>query len=211
MTELIKSISYSQHEILLWILKLIDKEKFYLDPTFGKGNFYKKGVPLPSVYSDLYPIRDDIFGWDSRSLPLMDNSVDSIIFDPPFLTTKPKSHDKNTWNKGSNIIIDSFGYYKNQRELNSYYKASLDEFYRVLLSEGYVVFKCQDQVSGGKQYLTHCYIHEMAMLSGFYVKDFFVLLAKNRIISPKHKNQQHARKFHCYFFLLQKKNVNLKL
>ena len=50
----------------------------------------------------------------------------------------------------------------------------------------------------------------MALNFGYYPKDKFILLAKNRIMSPNMKNQQHARKFHSYFlvFIKQKSLVN---
>ena len=54
--------------------------------------------------------------------------------------------------------------------------------------------------------MSHIYIHNMAVDIGFYPKDLFVLNAKNRVISGKHKNQQHARKFHSYFWVFEKGN-----
>ena len=46
---------------------------------------------------------------------------------------------------------------------------------------------------------------------GFYIKDLFILLAKNRIVANwQLKNQKNARKFHCYYLVLQKskKKIN---
>jgi hypothetical protein len=47
----------------------------------------------------------------------------------------------------------------------------------------------------------------MALQVGFYPKDLFILMAKNRINSfngEKWKNQYHARKHHSYFWVFQK-------
>jgi len=87
-----------------------------------------------------------------------------------------------------------------------FYSASLKEFMRVLAPSGYLVFKCQDTVSSGKQYLIHCDIYNLAMEIGYEVIDLFVLLAKNRIMSSPAKwpIQLHARKYHCYFFVFRK-------
>jgi DNA modification methylase len=82
---------------------------------------------------------------------------------------------------------------------------SLKEFYRVLKDDGILIFKCQDKVSGGRQYFSHVFIINQAEQMGYYTKDMFVLLAKNRM-TPKWqvKNQKNARKFHSYFLILQK-------
>ena len=42
--EIIKSISYSQEEILKWIIRLYCPDGFDLDPTYSKGVFYKNGT-----------------------------------------------------------------------------------------------------------------------------------------------------------------------
>lgn len=64
--------------------------------------------------------------------------------------------------------------------------------------------KCQDKVSGGKQYMMHCSIFEWARDIGFETLDVFILLAKARLIANWQRNQKHARKYHCYFWVFQK-------
>ena len=39
---------------------------------------------------------------------------------------------------------------------------------------------------------------------GYYVKDLFILQATSVLFSPNMANQQHARKTHSYFLVLQK-------
>ena len=39
---------------------------------------------------------------------------------------------------------------------------------------------------------------------GFDTLDEFILLAKNRLVSGKIKQQQHARSFHSYFLVFKK-------
>jgi len=82
------------------------------------------------------------------------------------------------------------------------YSGSLKEFSRVLKDDGIVIFKCQDIVSSAKQHFTHCWVMYEAMKYGFYPKDLFILLAKNRLNDGR--KQQHARKFHSYFFVFKK-------
>ena len=70
---------------------------------------------------------------------------------------------------------------------------------------GILIFKCQDKVSSGKQYMSHVFIVNTAVETGFYPKDLFVLLAKNRLVADwQARNQKHSRKFHCYFIVFQK-------
>ena len=81
----------------------------------------------------------------------------------------------------------------------------LTEAYRVLKPDGILIFKCQDKVSSGKQYMSHVYIMNEAVRIGFYPKDLFVLLAKSRLVADWQKQKQaHARKWHAYFLVFQK-------
>ena len=53
--------------------------------------------------------------------------------------------------------------------------------------------------------MSHVFVMDTAVETGFYPKDLFVLLAKNRLVADwQTKNQKHARKFHCYFWVFQK-------
>ena len=87
------------------------------------------------------------------------------------------------------------------------YYNSLKEFYRILRDGGIVIFKCQDQVSSGRQHFVHVWIMNKAMNLGFYPKDLFILLSKNRLTD--NRMQQHARKFHSYYWVFQKKTCKV--
>ena len=68
-----------------------------------------------------------------------------------------------------------------------------------------MIFKCQDKVSSGKQYMSHVFIINEAVRIGFYPRDLFVLLANNRLVADwQIRNQRTARKYHCYFVVLEK-------
>lgn len=194
---MIKSVSENQDEILSNILKLIGKERFTLDPCYGKGHFYKN-IPEPEYKFDKNGVNAP--EGDSRSLPFSDNSINSIIFDPPFLATKGPSLEKES----GNVINKQFSVYPTEKELHEFYYDSLLEFYRTLNKNGWLIIKCQDKVSSGKQYFSHIYIHNMALSLGFYPKDLFVYVKNNRIVANWQRNQQHARKFHSYFWIFQK-------
>ena len=202
--ELIKSISYSQAEIINWILQLHSPTgKIDCDPTYSIGNFYKNtGIEEPLYKFDIKPQVDGVKYGDCRNLPIEDNSLNCIMFDPPFLATTGKSLTENL---GGNKINKRFGVYPSETELHRFYIDSMKEAYRILKDKGILIFKCQDKISSGKQYMSHCFIHNEAVKLGFYPKDFFILLAKNRIMADwQVKNQKNARKFHSYFYVFQK-------
>lgn len=177
--------------------------KIDLDPTYSKGNFYNNtGIDNPQYIFDINPQSNKVAYGDSRNLPLEDNSIDCEMFDPPFLATTGKSLNTDDNN---NIINKRFGVYPSEKELHQFYIDSIKEAYRVLKPNGILIFKCQDKISSGKQYMSHVFICNEAMNVGFYPKDLFILLTKNRIVADwQLKNQKNARKFHSYFWVFQK-------
>jgi tRNA G10 N-methylase Trm11 len=196
---MIKSISYDQHEIIQNILDLHCPQGIELDPTYSKGVFYKNAkISEPLEKFDLYPQTEDTLQADACNLPHLDGQISSIMFDPPFIA----GHTKN---KPSGIMGERFHGFRYVKDLWEWYDKCLAEFYRVLDKKGILIFKCQDTVSSGKQHLSHVHIINEAEKLGFYTKDLFILLAKNRIQGHNHANQKHARKFHSYFIVFEKK------
>ena len=207
---LVQSISYDQSEIIKWILQLhVPNHKIDCDATYSVGNFYKNtNISEPQYKFDINPQIDGVEYGDSRNLPLDDSSINCMMFDPPFLATTGKSL---TENKNNNIINKRFGTYPSEKELHQFYIDSLEEAYRVLVDKGILIFKCQDKISSGKQYMSHCFIHNEAVKIGFYPKDLFILLAKNRLVADwQLKNQKNARKFHSYFWVFEKNNKKIE-
>ena len=207
---MIKSISYNQSEIIKGILQLhIPSHTIDCDPTYSKGNFYKNtGIDAPKYKFDIKPQTEDTVEGDARHLPLEDCSINSIMFDPPFLATTGPSINKNDNN---NYINKRFGVYSSEKELHQFYVDAMKEFHRVLTSDGILIFKCQDKISGSKQYHSHVFIINEAIKIGFYPKDLFILLAKTRIVADwQVKNQKNARKFHSYFIVFQKSDKIIK-
>lgn len=204
-TELVKSISYDQDEIMQWIINLHCPDGFELDPTYSIGNFYKK-ISQPKLKFDINPQSSDVQQADCTNLPLENNSISSIMFDPPFIAGIPTE----TAIKG--IISNRFGSYKSiprKDGLWEMYLKAIAEFYRILKNNGVLVVKCQDTISDGHQFLSHIELVNYGCLLGFYPKDLFVLLANNRVIKDYPK-QKHARKFHSYFIVFIKQKSPVK-
>jgi len=197
---MIKTVYTTQPELIAAICTLL-KCEIELDPTYSTGKFYTHRSKPPLRF-DIRPAVDGVQKADVRALPLSDNSVGLTMFDPPFLaTTGPSLHHIDS----SNRMVKRFDCYENEESLFQMYREALIELWRVTKPGGYLIFKCQDKVSSGKQYWSHCLIWEMARQQGWYAKDLFILVAKTRM-TPKWQlqNQQHARKFHCYFWVFQK-------
>ena len=151
MPELVRSIGYEQGEIIRNILKLhVPEGKIDCDPTFSTGAFYNgTGIALPEYRFDISPQRSDVVQSDARHLPLADSSICCMMLDPPFLATKGKSLNGTD----GNIINRRFGVYPDEKSLHRCYSDMLSEAYRVLKPDGILIFKCQDKVSSGKQYM----------------------------------------------------------
>lgn len=205
----IKSVDYDQNIIIKNILKLhIPSGKIDCDITYSKGNFYKKsGVETPRLIFDKFPQTQDTLPL-GETIPLENESLDSIMVDLPFIVGGVKV--VHEYDQGSCIIGKRFEQFRSIKDLFESYDHWISESYRVLKPNGVLIFKCQDTISSKRQYLTH--VSSIISMSkvGFYIKDLFILLAKNRIISPKHKNQQHARKYNSYFIVAEKKDSKIK-
>ena len=207
--ELVKSIGYDQGEIIRNILRLhVPEGKIDCDPTYSTGAFYNgTGVDPPALRFDIKPQAEGVVEADARHLPLPDASISCLMLDPPFLATKGKSLAEGTGNR----INRRFGVYPDEKSLHQMYVDIIREAYRVLKPDGILIFKCQDKVSSGKQYLSHVFVVNTAVAAGFYPKDLFVLLARNRLVADwQTRNQQHSRKFHSYFVVFQKRDIKIK-
>jgi tRNA G10 N-methylase Trm11 len=191
----IKSISYSQEEILQNIVSLHTGE-IQADVTFGSGCFYKKSVARPKFCFDLMPRVPGVIAADVCKLPLKDCCLRSVVFDPPFLIRT--GHGSNLKSRYGCIEGGMVG-------LGTFYALALHELHRVLIPKGWLIFKCQDLVSGGKNHFIHCHIWEHARGLGFEAIDLFILEATRRQADPQGRAQKHARKFHSYFRVFKKK------
>lgn len=201
--DMIKSVYDTNYDVIKNIMELHDIEQFDLDCTYSTGSFWKN-LPKPKLKTDIEPVVEGVMECNSENLPFEDGSMKSIMYDPPFVIVG-KTFKENK--QGSSVIAKRFSGYQTFEELKSNYYKSLKELYRITEENGIVVMKCQDQVSGGKNYFTHSMVMSMVNQIGFYLKDLFILTSKVRMNSMggRWKKQQHARKYHSYFIVLEKR------
>ena len=223
-SEVIKSIGYDQHEILYNIMQMHNGGKpFDCDMTYSIGNFYGKfnvkdsngeireiNIPAPKYKYDVCPQVDGVEKIEPLGpLPLEDESIDSIVIDLPFVISCGPSmntpdYDENGNKVRNNLISRRFACYYPVAQLLESYKHWIEEAYRVLKPCGIITFKTQATITGSKLLHTPYYSRLIAESIGFDSYDEFILLAKNRLVSGKVKEQQHARSFHSYFLVFKK-------
>lgn len=198
--EVVRSVYYSQRDILRGIAALHAPEGFECDVTFGKGGFWAD-LPAPPLRFDIDPQNPDVTQACSTALPLADKSLGSLVFDPPFLTYVRAGREGN----GKMIMARQFAGYWTFDELTAHYQQTLLEAARVLKPRGVMVFKCQDIIHNHRMHCTHASVIQWAAERGFRLLDLFVLPAKNRLPSPNRKgSQRHARIFHSYFLVFER-------
>lgn len=190
------SVFEKDSEILTAINEIFLKGKWFdLDCTYSKGVFYKN-IKQPKIKSDLEPIYDDVIKSDCTKLNFIENeSLNSIVFDPPFLFRNRKSENKD-------IMSARFTYFNSYDDLKHMYINSLKCFYKKLKKRGYVFFKTQD-MTDRKFYCTHNFVINEAKEIGFELKDI-IIKKTNTKLQRDAKQQNCVAKVHSYWIVLKK-------
>lgn len=183
----------------LWV----KPEDIVLDPTWGRGNFYKDWKPENLIAHDLYTLD----GVDYRALPEEDRSVDVVIFDPPYVTggtvttsTIPEMLDRyGTGASCPRSIPELF-------EMN---RQGMAECARVLKPGGRLMVKTMDYICNGKFIQGHHFVVTTAEELGLEQVDEFVHYSGtgpqpkfNLDGSPR--RQVHSRRAHSFLCVFRK-------
>lgn len=129
-------------------LGYLNEDQHTLDATYGKGRFWTKWRPHDLVTNDIDGNRGAQWCRDYRNLPELWGApprFDVVVFDPPF---------KLNGTGGSHPSDEAYGVatpYISMAELFNGIRQGLDECTRVVKRGGLILYKCQDQVSGGKR------------------------------------------------------------
>lgn len=191
-------------EVFPHILSLyVPKGSLVADVTYGQGVFWRR------VPEGAYRLKttDLSTGTDCRALPYEDESMDCVVFDPPYMHTP-----------GGTAHVEHRNYeqyYRNNRAQSDkkYHEAVLDlyfsaarEAWRVLKRGGIYIVKCQDEVCANRQCLTHVELIVELAQYGFVAEDVFVILRNGKPGVSRVLRQAHARKNHSYFLVFLKPN-----
>jgi hypothetical protein len=173
------------------------------DVTYGNGVFWRR------ISESSYRLlaTDLSTGVDCRDLPYDSESLDCVVFDPPYMHTPGGSAHVGHQNFET--------YYRNNlaKSDKKYHEAVLDlyfeaarEAHRVLRKHGIYVVKCQDEVCANRQRLTHVEIINELTTYGFVIEDLFVVVRNGKPGVSNILRQAHARKNHSYFLVFLKPN-----
>lgn len=165
-----------------------------LDPTFGRGVWWKRWQPNLLIAHD-----QAIDGTDFRSLAYPDGFFDAVAYDPPYVckggratTTMPEFQERYGMTDAPS----------SPAELQALINDGLTEMRRVVRVGGMVLVKCQDYVSSGRLWpgthltLTH------ALTLGFHLIDRLEHIGSPRP-QPGGRRQVHARRNLSTLFVLR--------
>jgi len=198
-----KSVFENEQELLKALINIhLDGKDIELDPMYFRGNFYKAGVSPPKYKFDLNPQVEGVEKADAGFLPLpiVYESINSVILDPPFIIANRKSQ-REFYSSKTHTYYDSFDGMDNS--LYQSYFNIIKEACRYLVKDGVMIFKCQDYTDS-KTLFTHCVVKDIAERWGFYPKDLAILVKPNKVTNPNTK-QRHLRKIHTYFWVFIKR------
>jgi hypothetical protein len=178
------------------------------DVTYGTGIFWKN-IPKGKYH---LKSSDITTGVDCRKLPYTVESIDCVVLDPPYMEGLFRRSAEHLAGSGTyRAFRETYSNGEGTEHGPKWHKAVLDlyfkagrEAYRVLRPKGILIVKCQDEVSAGKQNLTHVEIVNEYEKLGFYTKDLFVVVRSNNASVSRLKKQVHARKNHSYFLVFVK-------
>jgi hypothetical protein len=144
-------------------------------------------------------------GVDCRQLPYPNDTLDGVVFDPPYMHspggTAHVGHQGYEHYYRNNQVQSPRRYHEAVVEL--YFEAAR-EAWRVLRPGGVYIVKCQDEVCANQQRLTHVEIIMELKTQGWKVEDLFVVIRRQKPGVSRIWRQMHARKNHSYFLVFRK-------
>jgi len=160
-----------------------------LDPTYGRGTFWKLWKPPLLVAHDL-----KLDGVDFRDLPHDDNTFDAITFDPPYkLNGTPDMQADERYGVDVRRTRD---------ERHRLICDGIDECARVVAPRGWLLVKCQDQVNGGKvRWQTRIFADHAERQHGMRLVDALLMLGGRP--QPDGRRQVHARRNYSTMLVLR--------
>lgn len=165
----------------LWI----PADAIVLDPTYGKGGFWKKVRPTGLIAHDLYTLD----GVDFRHLPEADGSVDVVTYDPAYVV--PGGRDTSTVPD----FNQQYGMDSTEKTLGKQWEDVIVpgafECARVLRPDGLLMWKAQNYISSSAY---HNYRQAITAFMGevllFEQVDEFMFIRKSGGMQPKGRTRK---------------------
>lgn len=171
------------------------------DVTYGKGVFWKQ---TDVSHYDFFGTDLALDGTDCRALPDAEESVDVLVFDPPYRYVERKTDSRpqmeipyrvaaslrNANRPGVDGVLDL-------------YEQGISEASRVLRHGGFAFIKCQDTVSDGRQRWVHIDVMNFCRLAQLEPVDLAIVTTDNPP-PTRWKIQRSLKKAHSYFVIARK-------
>ena len=167
------------------------------DATYGKGRFWTEWQPKRLITNDLDQNTNAQMHADFTDLPMPNDSMDAVVFDPPYKLSGtpsgegPASGDESYGVKGKYVPV---------RERHNLMLDGADECARILKRGGYLLIKCQDQVSSGR-------VHWQTFMMWDHMSDLELvdmLHLRGYRKQPKGRRQLHARRNYSTLMIWEK-------
>lgn len=204
------SVSTNESQLLKDITRIHTKGKVDADFTYSIGAMWKGTGIEPTLKFDKRTQKEGVIEADTAvRIPLEDNSIESAMFDPPFIAGQPS--------KMKYAMSERFTGFPNIDSLWDYINKTIIEGYRVLKPGGKLIVKIQDVgIDVGKStrqnYFTSAEVYNFAVRAGFKPVDKFVSVKENPFLpgGMTGANQKIARKMHSDYWVFEKSEKPFK-
>lgn len=190
------SVSESQSDILKSILAihLSGRDRYDCDLTAWKCGFYRDGLLRPYWLYDKYPQIDDVKNLEDIDNDSIYGALKSVVIDLPTTVQMPST-------KKINIEMA----FSSMDELYAEHKKMLNLAYRLLRSDGVLVYKTMDFTYQNTPMWISDYVLREAINQGFELADKYIYIdSKHTKIDRRRTRYTASVPAHAYFFVFRK-------
>lgn len=183
-------------------LRYLKRNLLTLDPTYGKGVWWRRWAPNELFDHDL-----NIDGHDFRDLPYPAKTFGQIAFDPPYVSMGGRATTK------IRKFYEQYGLIGAPTSpilLQALINDGLNEMHRLVIPKGIVLVKTMNYISSGKLQTSVLWTANHAREIGFEIEDWFTFHGRARQQPErtrkdgKPSRQKHARNNASTMFVLRK-------
>ena len=176
-----------------------------LDCTYNLGKMWK-GIDCQVIKTDIDSSFKIDFVSDFRKLPIQNDSINVIVFDPPHLpVTSASINSSGLWKERfGNTNQNGMG--RNGYNINGIFDPFLIEAKRVLVKNGIILAKLIDIIHNHKYQWQHIDFIQKAEKLKLTACDMMIKVTKTggRLNSGRWKKIKHLRRCHAYWIVIRK-------
>jgi hypothetical protein len=176
----------------LWI----KPDDLVVDVTYGMGNFWTRYRPRNLIAHDIVTVD----GVDFRQLPEADQSVDVVVFDPPYIPNQGPNSTAPQFTERYGLTTVAG---RNGSDVAELVAAGMKECARILRPRGRLFVKCMDYVSSGRLVTGRHFVCETALALGLEQVDEFIHVKLTLGPQPEIVRQVHSRRAHSFLCIFE--------